>query len=52
MAYDSFGRDVGFNRQMTDPDAEQDIIEVNCGQRCVAWLCVYHTMGANYAKYI
>ena len=51
MIYDSFGRDVGFGLKMTDPDAEQDLLEVNCGQRCIAFLCVYH-MGAKYAKHI
>ena len=52
MVYDSFGRDVRFKRQMTENDAEQDVLEVNCGQRCVAFLCVYHVMGAKYAKHI
>ena len=52
MVYDSFGRDVGFKRQMTENDAEQDMLEVNCGQRCVAFLCVYHVLGAKYASHI
>jgi hypothetical protein len=52
MIYDSFGRDVGFGLKMTDPDAEQDLLEVNCGQRCIAFLCVYHVLGVKYAKHI
>ncbi len=47
--YDSFGR-----KQYGDlsGDAEQDVDEYDCGQRCLAWLCVYHTHGARLAKLI
>ena len=52
MIYDSFGRDVGLNRQMTAKDAEQGVQEENCGQRCKAFLCVYHVLGPKYAMHI
>ena len=56
LIYDSFGRDgilSGSGRtQYTDPDAEQEVQEDNCGQRCIAWLRVYHEMGEKAAKLI
>jgi hypothetical protein len=56
LIYDSFGRN-GILRgsgvdQYTDPDAEQKVQEDNCGQRCLAWLCVYHDMGEKAAKLV
>jgi hypothetical protein len=52
LVYDSFGRDLGFRMQRTEDDAEQENWEVNCGQRCLAFLCVYHRYGAQKAKLI
>ena len=48
ITYDSFGRRVS-NTRHTDDDAEQRVIEVNCGQRCLAWLCVYYNFGIECA---
>jgi len=46
IIYDSFGRDLGFDGYVqTEDDAEQHVREDNCGQRCLAWLCVYHSFG-------
>ncbi len=54
MVYDSFGRGkMGFSyASSTDPDAEQNVEEDNCGQRSLAWLCVYFTKGPHVAKTI
>lgn len=41
--YDSFGRSEW------DDDAEQTIVETNCGQRCLAWLLVVHNHGIEKA---
>ena len=43
--YDSFGRKVlrGKGIRHSDLDVEQRDAEMNCGQRCIAWLiCVYN----------
>ena len=40
--YDSFGRDQS-------GDAEQHVVQKDCGQRCLAWLCVYDELGADFA---
>lgn len=57
MAYDSFGRSVmKVSKQgdlipiHTDPDAEQRHDEKNCGQRCLAWLCVVQELGIDAAR--
>ena len=42
LMYDSFGRDAS-------GDAEQHIAQKDCGQRCLAWLCVYDELGAAIA---
>ena len=58
MFYDSFGRNsnvqLGFTQRYTntESDAEQDVEEMNCGARCLAWLCVYHSSGPNVAQTI
>lgn len=63
MFYDSFGRkdtDIIPNLKYsgngkiinTDDDAEQKIMEENCGARCLAWLCVYNEYGEDFAKLI
>lgn len=52
LIYDSFGRDLGFKMERTQDDTEQDVLEANCGQRCIAFLCVYHAMGRDSAKFI
>ena len=51
MCYDSFGRNVGLGKQ-TEDDIEQERREDNCGQRCIAFLCVYHAYGPQVAYYI
>lgn len=30
---------------MTEDDREQEYDENNCGQRCIAWLCVWNSIG-------
>ena len=47
--YDSFGREALGD---TSGDAEQNIQEKNCGQRCLAWLLVYDTLGSDHALLI
>ena len=52
--YDSFGRPVkSFKnlqkrnklvKESQDYDAEQEIEESNCGQRCISWLCCCEVM--------
>ena len=53
---DSFGRDVLADQlpgvQYTEDDAEQGFYENNCGQRCLAWLCVYYKHGLGDAMQI
>jgi len=51
MLYDSFGRRgmLGGGLQDTELDAEQNIVEENCGQRCLAWLCVLDNHGIDAA---
>ena len=51
ITYDSFGRKLT-NSRHTETDAEQHPIEENCGQRCIAWLCVYYEYGAECALMI
>ena len=61
--YDSFGRktkqilpDVKIRKGLrvvdSDLDAEQAIHETNCGQRCLAWLCMTYEHGINQAMKI
>lgn len=53
IVYDSFGRKLDFNGyDMPDPDSEQLIRENDCGQRSIAWLCVYHALGRQAAMKI
>ena len=52
IVYDSFGRDIKLKQKNiinTEDDAEQDINEQNCGQRCVAWLVVVAVKGIKVA---
>lgn len=52
IIYDSFGRDIKLKQKNiinTEDDAEQDINEQNCGQRCVAWLVVVAVKGIKIA---
>jgi hypothetical protein len=51
VIYDSFGRSLkGFgSRVRTEDDAEQGMLETNCGQRCVAWLLVFDNFGREEA---
>jgi hypothetical protein len=62
MFYDSFGRkhtkiikSLNFSGNgriiNTHKDAEQNIKEENCGQRCIAFLSIFNKYGTN-AKYI
>ena len=54
VIYDSFGRSLkGFgSRVRTEEDAEQGMLESNCGQRCIAWLLVFDNFGIEEAKLI
>lgn len=46
MLYDSFGRELDFQGYArSEDDSEQAISENNCGQRSLAWLCVYAALG-------
>lgn len=59
ILYDSFGRDDKIIPNLkysgngkiinTDDDAEQKILETNCGARCLAWLCLYDEYGEDTA---
>ena len=61
--YDSFGRHAkqilpdtkirkGLKIVDSDLDAEQSIEEKNCGQRCLAWLCMVYSHGITQAMKI
>lgn len=59
--YDSFGSENPLRlsrkrrRQVVNADTgdrEQRVREDNCGQRCLAWLVVFHDIGEEYAKLI
>ncbi len=63
ILYDSFGRDnkkiipnlrySGNGRIIdTDRDAEQKIMQTNCGSRCLAFLCIFDKYGAKAAMLI
>ncbi len=60
MIYDSFGwshrkiipsLNLSGNGRIknTDLDSEQDVLETNCGARCLAWLAVFDNFGADAA---
>ena len=49
IGYDSFGRDIHHAVLESEPDAEQMVHESNCGQRCLAWLCVVYALGVDDA---
>lgn len=62
--YDSFGRKTGDilpqlakqfgknNLRMADDDAEQKLIEDDCGARCLAFLYIFDRHGSDVAKFI
>ena len=53
LVYDSFGRSVVDGDVIhTENDAEQSMVETNCGQRCLAWLSVYHRFGGAAASLV
>lgn len=61
IVYDSFGRsakkilsklDKGLKMTDTDRDAEQRASQMDCGQRCCAWLLFVHTNGIETAMLI
>lgn len=62
MVYDSFGRSTPtiikrrylHNKTTvdTESDAEQEDSESNCGVRCLAWLLLFHSFGADAAMKI
>jgi hypothetical protein len=55
MTYDSFGREMGewvHNAVATEKDKEQRPKEQNCGARCLAFLCVFYSLGEEFAKYV
>jgi hypothetical protein len=45
ITYDSFGRNIKKIRGslFTEKDKEQEYTENNCGQRCIAFLCVWYS---------
>jgi hypothetical protein len=45
ITYDSFGRNIKkiSNSLFTEKDREQEYTENNCGQRCIAFLCVWYS---------
>ena len=50
LVYDSFGRVVADGAVLhTEDDAEQDILQMNCGQRCLSWLYIYQNFGRQAA---
>ena len=49
VTYDSFGREAYGDHS---GDAEQGMLETNCGQRALAWLSVCHTHGVAAAELI
>ena len=50
IVYDSFGRSVVDGDVIhTESDPEQALVETNCGQRCLAWLCVFQQFGSKAA---
>jgi len=54
LLYDSFGRlnTLQQNLPTTEEDIEQGYLQENCGQRCIAWLCVFHVEGREVAQTI
>lgn len=60
--YDSFGRQTSTiipqlikkfkNVKMADPDAEQAVLETDCGARSLAFIYVFDRCGAKFAKTI
>lgn len=59
LFYDSFGRPFkqlfGEERRClkdTDDDVEQGMRQMNCGQRCIAWIILCVHFGYGYAKWI
>ena len=50
LVYDSFGRCVVDGDVIhTENDPEQNMMETNCGQRCLAWLCIFQQFGGKAA---
>ena len=53
LVYDSFGRVVADGDVLhTENDPEQSLLEMNCGQRCLAWLCIFQQLGRQAALHI
>lgn len=53
IVYDSFGREFkDIADDIPDSDAEQELREIDCGHRCLAWLMVYVYFGREYAMLI
>jgi len=58
LQYDSYGREDFLKlrgeaqTRDTERDAEQTAKEENCGNRCVAFLAVFFTLGEEFAVYI
>lgn len=56
LQYDSFGRNdflkLGEQSKDAEHDAEQADEEENCGNRCLAFLAVFYTLGENFAVWI
>ena len=51
-AYDSFGRRVAPWAKDSELDPEQALLELNCGQRCLAWLMTWKHSGIDTAMKI
>jgi hypothetical protein len=53
ITYDSFRRNIkkirGSLFSNTEEDREQEYTEKNCGQRCIAFLCVWYSMNDKVA---
>ena len=53
LVYDSFGRVVADGDVLhTENDSEQGKWQMNCGQRCLAFLCIFQQLGRQAALYI
>ena len=59
IVYDSFGRKIKNLiphlkniKDIVDNDAEQTKKQEDCGQRCLAFIWVYHRLGKEYALFI
>ena len=53
LIHDSFGRVVADGDVIhSESDPEQSLLQMNCGQRCLAWLCIFQQFGRQAALHI